>query len=178
MTSKYYLKYTEKRKFYCITISSHGNPIKGWVDTERIEKNTSYKIVKCDFNLVYERILNSYINKVRSQAIFADTEELAESLYKEACKQGKMKVRINKQVCTININLNKKYEQLVKNEVIEDRGGYFLIQMLGRSVLIKALNIKGTVVSIVGDMLQVQFKKPSIGNIEYEYFSKNELKEL
>lgn len=178
MTSKYYLKYTEKRKFYCIAVSSSGKPMKGWIDTERVGKNASYKIVKCDFNLVYECILNSYINKVRSQAIFADAEELAESLYKEACKQGKMKVYVNKQSYVSNIDLNKKYEQLVENKIIEDRGSYFLMQMLGRSVLIKALNIKGTVVSIVGDMLQVQFKKPSIGNIEYEYFSKNELKEL
>lgn len=178
MASKHHLDRIEKRRFYCITINSSGNPIKGWIYTERVGKNASYKVVKCDFNLVYERILNSYINKVRSQAIFADTEELAEFLYKEACKQGKMKVHINKQAYTANINLNEKYEQLVKDKIIEDKGGYFLMQMLGKSVLIKDLNIKGIVVSVVGDMLQVQFKKPSTGNMEYEYFSKNELKEL
>lgn len=89
-----------------------------------------------------------------------------------------MKVHISKQAYTANINLNEKYEQLVKDKIIEDKGGYFLMQMLGKSVLIKDLNIKGIVVSVVGDMLQVQFKKPSTDNMEYEYFSKNELKEL
>lgn len=178
MTSKYCLKYTEKRKFYCIAVSSFGKPMKGWIDTERVGKNASYKIVKCDFNLAYERILNIYINKVRSQAIFADTEELAESLYKEACKQGKMKVYVNKQSYASNINLNKKYEWLVENKIIEDKGSYFLMQMLGERVLIKDLNTEGTVVSVVDDMLQVQFKKSSTDNMEYDYFSKNELKKL